>query len=246
MASHARFLFEQDFAAPIAEPEPEVPAIPTIELPAHEAALAVACEEGRTHGYEEGKQDAEAQAARELTKETGRLTQEARRLATAAQSILAALDADRERVERLAIELALSSSKRLCRNLIDQQPEEEILALLRDCLSPLRNAPHLVVRLNPAVASKLEESITKLARQQGFDGRLVLLAEDDVGAGDCRIEWADGGITRSFETIEADIDRLVSAYIASHFSADVTDTDIESGPEGLDPPQASEQKRTTS
>jgi len=33
----------------------------------------------------------------------------------------------------------------------------------------------------------------RLAKQSGFEGRLVILAEPEIDAGDCKIEWADGG-----------------------------------------------------
>jgi flagellar assembly protein FliH len=50
-----------------------------------------------------------------------------------------------------------------------------------------------------------------LAERAGFAGRLVVLGEDGIAAGDCRIEWADGGIVRDREkalaAIEAAIER---------------------------------------
>ena len=42
-----------------------------------------------------------------------------------------------------------------------------------------------------------------------------MLAEPDIAPGDCRIEWADGGIKRDSAAIEAAIDEAVARYIAS-------------------------------
>ena len=48
----------------------------------------------------------------------------------------------------------------------------------------------------------------------GFDGRLVVLAEPDIAPGDCRIEWADGGLKRDRAATEAAIEEAVARYVA--------------------------------
>ena len=63
------------------------------------------------------------------------------------------------------------------------------------------------------------ERIDRLAKQSGFEGRLVILAEPNIETGDCRIEWADGGVVLERAAIEAKIDELVGRYIASRNQA---------------------------
>jgi len=45
-------------------------------------------------------------------------------------------------------------------------------------------------------------------------GRLVVLAQPDIAPGDCRIEWADGGLVRERAAAEAVIAEAVSRYVA--------------------------------
>src|SRR6202044_2440058 len=79
-----------------------------------------------------------------------------------------------------------------------------------------------------AVARKLcstpyeaaHERIERMARQSGFEGRLVILAEPEIGTGDCRIEWADGGVVLERAAIEAKINELVGRYMASRNQAE--------------------------
>ena len=59
------------------------------------------------------------------------------------------------------------------------------------------------------------EKIERLAKQSGFEGRLVILAEPEIVTGDCRIEWADGGVVLERGAIAAKVDELVGRYIAS-------------------------------
>ena len=72
-------------------------------------------------------------------------------------------------------------------------------------------------RLYDAARVKLEE----IAQQTGFEGRLVMLAEPDIAEGDCRIEWADGGVTRDRAAAQALIAETVHRFIAArHDPAD--------------------------
>jgi flagellar assembly protein FliH len=49
----------------------------------------------------------------------------------------------------------------------------------------------------------------------------VILAEPGIATGDCRIEWADGGVVLERATIEAKISELVGRYMAPRDQADI-------------------------
>jgi flagellar assembly protein FliH len=83
-----------------------------------------------------------------------------------------------------------------------------------------------VVRINDSLYEPARERIERLAKQSGFEGRLVILAEPDIETGDCKIEWADGGVVLERAAIEAKINELVGRYMASRNQADL-------GPRGL-------------
>lgn len=206
MASPARFLFDTDFAAPPPRPEPAAPVVPTIELSVHEALLADAERRGRERGLAEGREAAEARAA-------GRLADEAARLAAAAQSILGVLDVERARIEADAVRLAEAVGRKIAGRLFDLHPTDRLLAVIADAFGPLAKAPHLVVRLAAADAGPIREALERLAAERGFEGRLVVLGEDGIGRGDCRIEWADGGIVLDRAATEAAVARALAAHL---------------------------------
>ncbi|HXW28667.1 MAG TPA: flagellar assembly protein FliH, partial [Xanthobacteraceae bacterium] len=54
-----------------------------------------------------------------------------------------------------------------------------------------------------------------LVRTHGFEGRLVVLAEPEIAAGDCRVEWADGGMVRDRAAVERSIDDAVNRYLGA-------------------------------
>ncbi|MCB1508253.1 MAG: flagellar assembly protein FliH [Hyphomicrobiaceae bacterium] len=205
MNAPARYLFDLDFNAP-EKPEVVEETVPMITVYEHEAHVKEAERRAHLKGVEEGKRSAEAEAARRAAAETARI-------AEATERLLGAIDHERVEREAAALSLALTVARKLAPALIEMNPRAEIEALIADALRPLSKTPHLVVRLAAEDAEALDATLSAMAREKGFAGRLVVLGEDSMARGDCRIEWADGGIVRERATIDAEIDRLVETYI---------------------------------
>jgi flagellar assembly protein FliH len=123
------------------------------------------------------------------------------------------------RMETEAVDVAVAVARKLCSELLAGEPLAEVMALVRDCFSHLVSTPHLVVRINDSLYDAARERIERLAKQNGFEGRLVILAEPEIDSGDCRIEWADGGVVLERTAIEAKINELVGRYMASRDQA---------------------------
>ena len=119
------------------------------------------------------------------------------------------------KMETEAVDVAVAVARKLCADLVAAEPLGEIMALVKDCFSHLVATPHLVVRINDQLYEAAREKIERLAKQSGFEGRLVILAEPEIATGDCRIEWADGGVVLERSAIAAKIDDMVGRYIAS-------------------------------
>ena len=201
MRATAKYLFDLDFGG-------GAEAKPTITLAEHTAKLA----EAEATGYRNGIGVAEAQALAD----TGRLTALAmERLASAFASLDQALRAVEAKLEAEAVEVAVAVGRKLAPALIAQEPLAEIAALAGDCFRQIVAAPHVVVRVNDALYAAARDRLDELLRASGFEGRLVVLAEPDIAAGDCRIEWADGGVIRDRAATEAAIAEAVNRYIAA-------------------------------
>ena len=65
----------------------------------------------------------------------------------------------------------------------------------------------------------MREKLEETARLHGFDGRLIVLGEPEIAPGDCRIEWADGGIVRGRAATDAAIIEAVNRYAAARRAA---------------------------
>ncbi len=198
----APFMFDDDFG-PAAKP-----AAPAITVEQHEAAIA----EAETRGYRNGMNAAEAQARTDAER---RLAAAFERIAGGLEQLRGGLKTVEDRFEAEAVEVALAVGRKLAADLVAREPFAEISALADQCFRELLSAPHIVVRVNGALYGEAKTKLEEIARTRGFDGRLVVMAEAEIAPGDCRIEWADGGLKRDRAATEAAIAEAVGRYIAS-------------------------------
>ena len=210
MGSPVRFLFDNDFAAPPPEPEPVeqdvVEEVPTIELEVHLEELRKAEAAAREAGFAEGERSAVSVAQQQLA-------QEAQRVADAADRMITLFDGELRKIEKDATVLAATIAHKLANHLLDRFPDDKIFDLVTACLAPLRSVRHLAVRVNEADAGRLREPIEELAAKSGFEGRLLILGEPDTKPGDCRIEWADGGILYERQAVLQEINDAIRTYL---------------------------------
>jgi flagellar assembly protein FliH len=198
MGAPAKFLFNANFG----------PAEQPITLAEHAAKLA----EAEASGFRKGFAAAEA----EVTAETQRRTAAAlERIAAIIETLIESLAAVEGKLEVEAIEVAVAVGRKLATELIAREPSVEIAALATECFRQLVAAPHVVVRVNDALHESTRERMEEIARNRGFEGRLVVLGDPDIAMGDCRIEWADGGAIRDRAATDAMIAELVVRYLAA-------------------------------
>jgi flagellar assembly protein FliH len=208
MAAPAKYLFDIDFGAP--DKAREKPAT------AAEIAQKIAAAEARAYrdGFEAAQREAKAESDRRAALALEEIGITIKGIATRFSGIEA-------RMETEAVDVAVAVARKLCNELISGEPLAEITRLVSDCFSHLVSTPHLVVRINDQLYDVAREKIERQAAQSGFEGRLVILAEPDIATGDCRIEWADGGVVLERSAIEAKINELVGRYMASRDQAGV-------------------------
>jgi flagellar assembly protein FliH len=201
MGESAKYLFDLDFSNPSMRGDA-----------ASAADVARKIAEAEARGHRNGVAAGLAQANAES----------ARRSAIALEQIAAALGTvagrftDVEaRMETEAVEVAIAVARKLCAAMIDREPLAETTALVVDCMQHLVSTPHLVVRVNDAVYEQTKTGVEQIAHRYGFEGRLVILAEPEIAHGDCRIEWADGGIVLDRGATDSRIAELVDQYMAT-------------------------------
>jgi flagellar assembly protein FliH len=206
MVARARYLFDQDFGA----------GAKTADKPIAPAELAIKLGEAESKGFGDGFAAAEKEGAAVA----------ARRTAVAFEQIGDALDrlarglaSVEARLEGEGVELAAAIARKLAPELVSREPFAEIAALATECLKQLAAAPHVVVRVNDALHETARAELEQIAAGRGFQGRLVVLAEPTIALGDCKIEWADGGVVRDAAKTDLVIGNAIARYLGVRPSA---------------------------
>lgn len=201
MKQAVKFTFDTRFD----DGQPSAPRTPAKVQFSEEEAERIRAE-AYASGFAAGHADASARADQEIGNAM-------RDLVANAASFLAALDAECISIRGEATQLALAVARKLAPALIASRPEGEIEAVLRDCLVHLNREPHIVLRVADTLMERLKETVERMARERGLDGRIILIGQNDVAEGDCLVEWADGGVVRSLHELEQEIVEITTRYI---------------------------------
>jgi flagellar assembly protein FliH len=203
MKATAKYMFDEDFSTG---------GKPTITLVEHERRRADAESQAYRKGFDAGEAKAQQDAAKHIAAALDLIVDGMDKLNRALGDI-------ETRLETEAVDVAVAVASKLAPELIARQPFAEVSALVTDCFQHLVKAPHVVVHIGSAIHEAAKDKLEEIARARGFEGRLMVMADDSLAPGDCRIEWADGGVTRDEAATRAVIDDAVSRYVAARSPA---------------------------
>jgi flagellar assembly protein FliH len=206
MVARVKYQFDQDFGA----------GAKAADKPIAPAELAIKLGEAESKGFGAGF----AAAEREGTAVAARRTAIAfEQIGDALDRLARGLAAVETKLETEAVELAAVIARKLAPELILREPFAEIAALATECFKQLAAAPHVVVRVNDALHETARIQLDEIAKGRGFEGRLVVMAEPTIAIGDCKIEWADGGVVRDAGKTGLAIDDAIGRYLGARHSA---------------------------
>lgn len=215
MAAIQKFLFETVFddedgvviEAPVAEaPEQsledeaivEEVVVPTFS----EEEVAAAQQQGFAAGREEGQR-----AAMELTESrlAEALSAVAERIGglfeiQAQANVLAAAD---------AVSISTIMVRKIFPDLARRNALGEIENMVETAMHQVMDEPRLIIRVSEVLRQDAEERLTAVIGANGYEGRLVILGDDEIAHGDCRIEWTDGGAERDTAALWQELDSII-------------------------------------
>jgi flagellar assembly protein FliH len=202
MAATAKFLFDEDFATGER---------PTITLVEADRRRADAESQAYRQGFAAGEKQAQSEAAERTAAALGLIADAMGRLEQALGGIAARLESE-------AVQVAVAVAGKLAPELIAREPFAEISALVTESFNHLVKAPHVAVHIGADIYDGAKAKLEEIALSRGFEGRLMVLSDPSMAPGDCRIEWADGGVARDRLASLAVIDDVVGRYVAARTS----------------------------
>jgi flagellar assembly protein FliH len=206
----AKFIFQREFPA---TPDRMVPLEKkelTLGVSEHETLMAAAVVSAQQDAFLLGKHEAEAE-------QTARLAEAMEQVARMLDLLRLELDSIQVSASDEAIHFAHAFGLRLAGKLLDAVPLKLIEQTARAIFDDLRGQPHVAVRVAPDLVDAARERLLAIAREKGFEGRLIVMGEPEIPQGDIRIEWADGGIIRdraqTEQTVAAGVERALAAGV---------------------------------
>jgi flagellar assembly protein FliH len=199
MKSTAKYMFDEDFATG------EKPTMTVVEA---ERRRADAEAQAHRKGFAAGLAQAQGETAQRIATALALIADGLTRLDRALTGI-------ETRLETEAVEVAVAVAAKLAPELIAREPFAEISALANECFHQLVASPHIVVRVGAEIYDTAKEQLEEIARARGFEGRLAVMSDAAMAPGDCRIEWADGGVNRDQAGTLSAIDEVVGRYVAA-------------------------------
>jgi flagellar assembly protein FliH len=199
MKLNTKYMFDEDFASG------DKPTITVVEA---ERRRLDAEAQAHRKGFAAGQAQAQSEANQRVAVALDLIADGLARLDQALSGI-------EVRLETEAVEVAVAVAAKLSPELVAREPFAEISALATECFHQLVTTPHIVVRIGADIYEIAKDKLEEIARARGFEGRLVVLSDSAMAPGDCRIEWADGGVNRDQAATLASIDDVVGRYVAA-------------------------------
>lgn len=195
-------------SAPPPAPEPQVifKGFSQEEL---DAAKQQAFMQGKLEGQEEGHKAAWNEAMASVEKQTADglelILEQLRALAPIAVETA-------EKSYSAAVEVALAVCRKVVPTLCEEHAADEIRLLLEKNFHFLKEEPKITVRLNPSMADAVRPYIADLVKKESFAGKVAVVRDESIPAGNCKIEWKHGGVERTAQDVLKQTEELLKLY----------------------------------
>lgn len=201
MATARKYLFDVSFDHAASKPDPAPAPEPEEKFSRAEleAAKQAARAEGQSAGLAEANDATTAKAAATLEI-----------LAKGVTAFIAAQDATAAETQRQAIAALRVIVAKTLPAFAAKGALAEIEALVTKCLVEALDEPRVVLRVANDVYEPVRGQLEAMATASGYAGRIVLLADEALAAGDARLEWADGGVERTLAEQLAEVDAAMA------------------------------------
>jgi flagellar assembly protein FliH len=207
-----KYMFDTQFDALPPAPPPVVEEIPAEPAPPPppvfsegelEAARQQALAQGRAEGLQQGRTEA-------LTGQDKLLAQLLDSIGFRLAEVMTEQAARFAQSQETVLQIALTIARKLLPATLQRQGLIEIEAAVLGVLAELMSEPRLVVRVHDSQLDTVTIKLQREAEQRGYAGKLVFLADAELGPSDCKVEWADGGLERDTTRLWNEIDKAVA------------------------------------
>lgn len=180
---------------------------------ASESAFARGREEGYNDGFEKGRDEGYRTSRDEAMSSLEKQTEDS---LTLIADELKKLEPIAEKSASDAFDGAVKTALAVCRKalptLAEKSAVDEIVRLLEQNFAFLRDEPQLTLRLPPSTVDEVKKKLADLVKKESYAGKIVILRDETIPSGDCRIEWKNGGLEKSMQDVLNQTENLLKLY----------------------------------
>ena len=128
------------------------------------------------------------------------------------------LAAEQQRIEmsqKIALNATIATIKKIWPGILQKLGMELIESTLRQGMEYNNEEPRIVVRVHDSLLDEVVRRLPQLQSQEAFAGKVIVLADAGVIAGDCKVEWADGGLERISRTLSQQLDNALERLLST-------------------------------
>jgi flagellar assembly protein FliH len=178
-----------------------------------ESAKSDAFQRGQQHGQEESKKVIETV-----------LVSLVERTLSAVQVLLANEMHRDEIVTQTALRVAMGSIKKFLPRIIQLHGIEIVEKTLRETLANNPDEMRIVLRVHDSILDLVVKRLPQIKEQEAFAGKIIVIADETVQEGDCKLEWADGGLERMSSGLAQRLDKAME-YLSATLQQTNQETD---------------------
>lgn len=187
--------------------------VPDNDRPVYsENQMAAAKAQSHAQGKKEGLGEAGASQEEQIIALLGKISGMAEQMIAAEE---------RREIERMmdATRVAMRVMHKMLPAFAREHALHEIETVILQSLEVRKDEPRIAIMVSGEHLEQLKSRLDALALEKGYAGKLILIADDHLGPGDCRVEWADGGAERLYDRlimqIESEFTKAMAAMQAT-------------------------------
>jgi len=181
------------------------PPPPTFSEEELQAAQAAAWQEGHAAGVADAQKEREAQ-----------ITDLLENLTALVSGMHVHQDVTNEQIGLHLSKVAVAVMKHILPDWIEKQGAGEVKAVLGDCFERIPFDSKMIVTVSPETETLITDSIELLAARSGFEGRIRLVGDPEMGPSDLTAVWDGGGLERLESAIWQDIETRMARVAGQH------------------------------
>lgn len=180
-----------------------------------EAAKAEAFQRGVQHGLDEAKKGLESVLVDLIDR--------------ALQSVHVLLQNETARMhgmQETALRTTMASLKKFWPELLKNGGMAVCEKVLRETISTYPDETRIVIRVHDSLLDAVIQRLPQIKEQEAFNGKVIVIAESTLLPGDCKVEWADGGLEMLGRDLAQRLDDAMTRIVATlHLTSENSETE---------------------